>query len=222
MGAKIEVIQREHILIFLNGSMKTILNVKVLLFTLLFLFFANAIMALDISELPETVRIIGKEEKILFDNIIRKKPVLIVVGSHNSLIIVQEIPLMWHERGYSISPEQFISVAVVSGAPWPIKKWIIPGKLEEMKEKRDEKLKKIIPKIERSPLLLDFNGDIAKALGADDLGKSGFAALVILKSGVIKEVYRGTIEEDDDSSGKSTIKNAATIVLDAAEKDMGQ
>jgi hypothetical protein len=197
-------------------------DVLVLFFIFLFLLFASAVMALDISALPEAVQMIGKEKEIPFENIIRKKPVLIVVGSHDSLVIVQEIPLVWHEKNFSISPEQFISVAAVSKAPWPIKKWIIPGKLEELKEKRDEKLEEIIPDIERSPLLLDFNGDIAKALQADNLGKNGFAAFVIAQSGEIKEVYRGVIKAGDESSRKNTIKNEASLLLDAAQKDMGQ
>ena len=197
-------------------------NVKLLFLSLFILLFTKNVKALDITVLPETVQMIGEEEKTRFNNIIRKKPVLIVVGSHNSLVIVQEIPLLWHERGFSISPEQFISVAAVSRAPWPVKKWIIPGKLEELKEERDEKLEKIIPEIERSPLLLDFDGAIAKALQADNLGKSGFAAFVIVQSGEIKEVYRGTIRADNDTAGKDTIKNEASLLLDAAQKLMGQ
>ena len=198
---------------------------KLISMTILIIFLLPKTAVLTtLSSLPEKVHIAGSNDEVSIQSIIKKKPVLIVVGSRDSLVIVNELPQTWLKKGWSIEAEQFVSIAAVSNAPWPIKKWIIPGKLEELKEKRDKALIEKIPDINNSPIILDFDGAFIKALGVNKIGKTDFAAFVIINDGTVKEVYKSRINADSGSeeAQKALIEKEALAVINAAHNDMGQ
>jgi hypothetical protein len=194
------------------------------IFLLLIMFFTTDVMGLTVSSLPEKVQVVGIDDKRDVQKIIQKRPILLVVGSHDSLVIVNELPFAWLKRGWRIESRQFICVADVGNAPWPIKKWIIPGRLQDLKEERDEALQKYIPDIKNSPVILDFNGAFVKALGTDSLGKTGFAVYVIKSNGTVKEVYKSHINAHSGTEEAKTalIEKEALAVINAAHIDMGQ
>ena len=200
--------------------MKTIMNISIVIIFHL----SNAAALTDLSSLPPKVLVAGNEDEVSIQSVIKKKPVLIVVGSHDSLVIVNELPKAWLKKGWSIEAEQFISVAAVSRAPWPIRKWIIPSKLKELKEKRDNALSEQIPDIYKSPLIIDFDGSFIKALGINKIGKADFAAFVIINDGTIKEIYKNAISANSGSeeAKQALIEKEALAVIEAAHKDMDQ
>ena len=82
---------------------------------------------------------------VIVEDLIKKgEKTLVVVGNHDSLSVVKELP------NYFELKTPYIMVANISAAPWFVKKMFIPGKLEELNEGSN------------IPMIYDFEGDMAK------------------------------------------------------------
>jgi len=73
-------------------------------------------------------------------------------------------------------------VANISNAPWFIKKWAIPGKLEEL-------VKDI-----KTPMIYDTDGLMVKSLLLDNLEPTKYFAYLVSEDGSVKNIYTGNVK----------------------------
>ena len=186
--------------------------------TLLSSVFSLEAQALSVSDLPEKVLLTGVGEPVPLKNIVVKTPLLVVVGSHKTISLLEALPFHWQARGWKLAPEQFLGVAAVSKAPWFVKTLFLRGSLTEAKRERDEQVAGLILGLERSKIIVDLEGDVATGLGVGDLGKGGYAAFILDGEGTITPLIRSEIPEGGED--QSLLKGVAEQILDLGEKTM--
>lgn len=147
---------------------------------------------LNYDVLPSKYELVGINKEVSKDNLFKKnEKTLIVVGNHDSLSIVKELPK------YFKLEIPYVMVANISAAPWFVKKMFIPGKLEELNEGT------------KIPMIYDFDGDMVNALNIVDNGKTKFTAYILSKEGIVSKVYEGSVKEGAlDGSMNETEKKA--------------
>ncbi|RXK02593.1 hypothetical protein [Arcobacter sp. CECT 8989] len=138
----------------------------------------NVVNIVKYDSLPSVFEIVGKEDKVKKEDLIKKgEKTLVVVGNHDSLSVVKELP------NYFELKTPYIMVANISAAPWFVKKMFIPGKLEELNEGSNV------------PMIYDFEGDMVNTLNVVDNSKTKFVAFVVSKEGAISKLYEGQVKE---------------------------
>jgi len=138
----------------------------------------NVINIVKYSSLPREFELVGKSGKIKRESLFKqKKKALIIVGSHDSLAVVKDLP-----KFFKIDIP-YVMVANISAAPWFVKKMFIPGKLEELNEGNN------------IPMIFDFDGDMVKALNVLDTSKVKYFAYLLTKEGTISKIYQGNVKE---------------------------
>jgi len=138
----------------------------------------NVVNLIKLDTLPETYELVGKDETVSRKTLFRTdKDTLIVVGNHDSLAVVKDIPKL-----FKIDKE-FVIVANISSAPWFVKKLFIPSKLEELN------------KDSNAPMIYDSTGDMVKALNLTDNSKTKFYAYLLTKQGFVTEIYEGIVSQ---------------------------
>ncbi|MBF0107789.1 MAG: hypothetical protein HQL76_01250 [Magnetococcales bacterium] len=175
-------------------------------------------LGLEIRDLPEKVELAGFGDTGTMADLLRKTPVLIVVGSHSTFPLLKELPFRWVARGWKIDPEQFVAVAAVGNAPWLVKKLLVTSSLRQIKEERDARGRGIIPNLERSQVIVDREGTLAGALGiaapGNPLGKNGYAAYIVAPDGTISLLLQSSLPEKEES--EIELIHAADAILDKA------
>lgn len=149
--------------------------------------------SLTLSNLPKEFEIVGKDGKVSKEDLFQAgSKALIIVGNHDSLSVVRELP-----KYYDVQIP-YVMVANISSAPWFVKKMFIPGKLEELVEKRD------------TPMIYDFDGDMVKALGVTDNAKTTYVAYLVNENGSISKILKGNVKEGalDGSMTQDEMKKA--------------
>ncbi|PPK62952.1 hypothetical protein B0F89_101152 [Malaciobacter marinus] len=154
--------------------------------------------SLTLSNLPKEFEIVGKDGKVSKEDLFQTgSKALIIVGNHDSLSVVRELP-----KYYDVQIP-YVMVANISSAPWFVKKMFIPGKLEELVEGRD------------TPMIYDFDGDMIKALGVTDNEKTTYIAYLVNENGSISNVFKGSVKEgalDGTMSEEEMKTNLASLV----------
>lgn len=153
----------------------------------------NVINIIKYNSLPASFELVGKDEDISRELLFEKgKKYLIVVGNHDSLAVVKELPKLFKIN------TSYVMVANISAAPWFVKKMFIPGKLEEINEGTN------------IPMIYDMNGDMARALKVVDNSKTKFFAYILTDVGTISKIYEGEVKEGalDGSMSLDEIKNS--------------
>lgn len=139
---------------------------------------SDVVNIVTFEHLPSLFELVGVKEKVskekLFD---AQKETLIVVGNHDSLAVVKELP-----KHFNLSLP-FVMVANISSAPWFVKKMFIPGKLEELN--KDSKV----------PMIYDFDGAMVHTLNVVDNSKTKYFAFILSPEGIIKKIYDGSVKE---------------------------
>ncbi|RXJ87040.1 hypothetical protein [Arcobacter sp. CECT 8985] len=134
--------------------------------------------SIKLSTLPASYEIVGKDGKVSKDELFKENTkTLVIVGNHDSLSVVKDLP-----KFYDLQIP-YVMVANISAAPWFVKKMFIPSKLEELN------------KGSNIPMIYDFDGDMVKALGVTDNGKTSYIAYIIDKNGNISKVAKGSVKE---------------------------
>jgi hypothetical protein len=173
----------------------------------------------NLADLPEKVLLTGVGDKVLLKDFTQIRPLLVVVGSHDTIPLIELLPFKWHDRGWKLAPKQFLGVAAVSKAPWLVKTLFIRGTLTQAKGERDKRAAKIIPGLEWSTIVVDLEGEMATALGVDKQGKRGYAAFVIEPSGTVLPLIKSQLDEGDDEV--ENLDKAAQKILDIGEGYFG-
>lgn len=147
-------------------------------------------IANSINLIPNNLLLVG-------DTVVKKEELfksgvnsLIIVGNHDSLAIVKDF-----KKYYDIQLP-VVLVANISKAPWFVKKWIIPGKLEELNSGSN------------LPMIYDEDGSMVQALHLDNSEKTKFFVYLVNKDNSISKKYEGTVKEDamDGSMSEDEIK----------------
>lgn len=153
--------------------------------------------SLNVENLPQEFELVGKDTKIAKDELFEEKAkTLIVVGNHDSLAVVKDLP-KFYEMDIA-----YVMVANISSAPWFVKKMFIPSKLEELNAETN------------IPMIYDFEGNMVKALGVTDNAKTSFIAYLINEDGSIVEVAKGNVKEGalDGTMSDEEKKEALSIL----------
>lgn len=139
---------------------------------------ANEVIAASLASLPQTYELVGKDGDVAKNSLFKADTrTLIVVGNHDSLAVVKELP-----KHFEVNVP-YVMVANISSAPWFVKKLFIPGKLEELNEGSN------------IPMIYDFEGDTVKALNVTENAKTKFVAFILEANGTIKKIYNGEVKE---------------------------
>ena len=161
----------------------------------------NVINIVKYNTLPKEFELVGKDEKVKRESLFLKgKEALIVVGSHDSLSVVKDLP-----KFFKVDIP-YVMVANISAAPWFVKKMFIPGKLEEINEGSN------------IPMVYDFEGDMVKSLNVLDTSKIKFFAYLLSKEGTISKIYQGNVKEGaldgsmNESEKKASLEPLAKLL----------
>jgi len=133
---------------------------------------------LSLNALPKSFELVGVEKLFSKDELFKAEKTLLVVGNHDSLSIIKDL------KKYFEIDLPYVMVANISNAPWFIKKWAIPGKLEELN--KDSKI----------PMIYDYDGSMVKSLGLNDTTKTSYFAYLVEANGNISKIYVGKVKED--------------------------
>ncbi len=153
--------------------------------------------SLKVQNLPQEFELVGKDTKIAKDELFEEKAkTLIIVGNHDSLAVVKDLP-KFYEMDIA-----YVMVANISSAPWFVKKMFIPSKLEELNSETN------------IPMIYDFEGNMVNALGVTDNAKTSFIAYLVNEDGTIIEVAKGNVKEGAlDGTMSDEEKKQALAVL---------
>ena len=134
---------------------------------------------LTLENLPKNIELVGSKNIISSSEVFKKgTKTLVIVGNHDSLSVIKDL------KKYFTIDIPYVMVANTSAAPWFIKKWAIPGKLEEL------------TKGSNIPMVYDYDGSMVKSLNQYDTSKTGFFAYLIEEDGNITNIYTGKVKED--------------------------
>lgn len=153
----------------------------------------NVVNIVKYDSLPKTFELVGVDVKVNKESLIKKgQKTLIIVGNHDSLSVVKELPSLFK------IDIPYIMVANISSAPWFVKKMFIPGKLEELN------------KGSKIPMVFDFDGSMVKILNVTDNSKIRYFSFILSEDGTISKVYQGQVKEGAlDGSMNESEKKAA-------------
>lgn len=161
----------------------------------------NVVNIVKYNSLPKEFELVGKDGKIKKESLFKQnKEALIIVGNHDSLAIVKELPKLFK------IDIPYVMVANISAAPWFVKKMFIPGKLEELNEGSN------------IPMIYDFEGNMVKSLNVLDNSKIRFFAYLLTKEGTISKIYQGSVKEGaldgsmNESEKKASLEPLAKLL----------
>ena len=157
----------------------------------------NVVKIVKYETLPQSFELVGKDDLVTKESLLpRGEKSLIIVGNHDSLSVVKELPK------YFKLELTYVMVANISSAPWFVKKMFIPGKLEDLNEGTN------------IPMIYDFDGDMVNALKHTDNAKTKFSAYILNKEGTISKIHDGNVKEGAlDGAMSETEKKAALAPL---------
>ena len=149
---------------------------------------------LSLSDIPKSIELVGNENAIASREVLKEgTKTLLIVGNHDSLSVVKDL-----KKYYEINLP-YVMVANISNAPWFIKKWAIPGKLEELN--KDSNI----------PLIYDTDGTVVTALNQFDTTKTSYFAYIISEDGKITNIYNGKVKEDAMEGSMSEEEKKASL-----------
>jgi len=138
----------------------------------------KASIKLSLSNFPNSVAVVGKEELVKKNQLFSvKSKTLLVVGNHDSMSVIKDL------NKYFDVKIPYVMVANISNAPWFIKKWAIPGKLEEL------------TKDVKAPMIFDEEGAVTRSLALYDTTPTKYFVYIVNENGSIVNVYTGSVKE---------------------------
>ena len=127
---------------------------------------------------PKSIEVVGQEGYVDTNELFKKgSKTLLVVGNHDSLAVVKDFEKLFDTN------VPYVMVANISNAPWFIKKWAIPGKLEEL------------TKDIKTPMIYDTDGLMVKSLLLDNLESTKYFAYLVNEDGSVTKIHTGTVKE---------------------------
>jgi len=138
----------------------------------------NANIQLSTKYFPKSIELVGRDGYENIDMLFKKgSKTLIIVGNHDSLSVVKDLTKLFDIK------MPYVMIANISNAPWFIKKWAIPGKLEEL------------VKDTKTPMIYDTEGSMVKSLLLENLEPTKYFAYLVNEDGNVKKIYTGNVKE---------------------------
>ena len=133
---------------------------------------------LSLNYFPNSINIVGKNELVKKNQLFSvSSKTLLIIGNHDSMSVIKDL-----KKHFDIKIP-YVMVANISNAPWFIKKWAIPGKLEELTQDVD------------SPMIFDEDGLIVRALALNNTEPTKYFVYIVSANGDISNVYTGSVKE---------------------------
>ena len=155
---------------------------------------SEKISVLSLQNLPKQVELVGSKNVVLSDELFKNgAKTLLVVGNHDSLSVINDL-----KKYYELNIP-YVMVANISNAPWFIKKWAIPGKLEELNKESN------------IPMIYDYDGSMINSLNQFDTTKTSYFAYLIDESGNISNIYTGNVKEGAMDGSMSEEEKKASL-----------
>ena len=141
-------------------------------------------VALSTKYFPKSVEVVGRDTLIKKEELFKEgSKTLLVVGNHDSMAVIKDLKKYFDENIH------YVMVANISNAPWFIKKWAIPGKLEELVKDVDV------------PMIFDEEGFMAASLMLNNTEATKYFAYLVSEDGSVKNIYVGTVKEGSLEKG---------------------
>jgi hypothetical protein len=138
----------------------------------------NSNIKLSTKYFPASIEVVGHDGYMKKEELFKKNSkTLLIVGNHDSLAVVKDLTKIFGIK------MPYVMIANISNAPWFIKKWAIPGKLEEL-----------VKGIE-TQMIYDADGLMVKSLLLENLEPTKYFAYLVNKDGSIKNIYVGNVKE---------------------------
>ncbi|XPV70260.1 MAG: hypothetical protein ACNI25_06710 [Halarcobacter sp.] len=137
----------------------------------------NVVNLIKYEKLPDIYELVGIDKDVSKKKIFKRGvETLIVVGNHDSLSVVKDLPKL-----FKIS-QNYVMVANISSAPWFVKKMFIPSKLEELNKGTN------------IPMIYDDDAQMVNTLNLSDTTKTKFFAYLLTKEGMVSKIYEGSVK----------------------------
>jgi len=152
---------------------------------------------LNVNNFESKILLVEEKEVSRKDLFKEGEESLLIVGNHDSLSIIATL-----KKHYTIN-KPVILLANISSAPWFIKEWLIPSKLQELNASSGMKM------------IYDKEGKFVRALNLFTSNKQEFIVYAINKQGKITLQYKGFVKEDaiDGSMSDKEIKEALKGII---------
>lgn len=138
----------------------------------------NKSSILSLENLPNNIVLLG-DKKIDKKDLIKKNAKnLLIVANHDSLSILVLFP-KYYKTSLNIT-----LIANISKAPWFIKKWVIPSKLEELTQ------------VSKLNMIYDEDGSFVQSLNINKSDKTEFLVFEIKKNNDIVLLFKSRVKED--------------------------
>ena len=131
---------------------------------------------IKIENMPQSVELVGYDDKQFNTNSIIKKDTIIFVGNSQSIIVATPL-----EKALDLPSGKFIIVSNISDEPWFMKKF--------NEYERNEKLKGT----RHIPWIYDVNGKIRNYLQVPTSDPLKYFVYKVNTSGIIKRIYIGNV-----------------------------
>jgi hypothetical protein len=136
--------------------------------------------SLNLAQFPQQLSVVGKEQPVALGEVFKKDMKnLVMVVNHDSIAVLKDF-----KKYAKIEDVNPILVANISGAPWFIKKWVIPGKMIELN------------KDSQMTMIYDEDGMMQYLLDVKSTENTYFAAYLVDIDGSVKKVYEGDVKAD--------------------------
>jgi len=133
---------------------------------------------LSLNYFPDDISVVGKKELVRKNQLFSvSSDTLLIVGNHDSMSVIKDL------KKYFDIKIPYVMVANISNAPWFIKKWAIPDKLEELTQNVD------------SPMIFDEEGLVVRSLALNNTEATKYFVYIVSANGDISNVYTGSVKE---------------------------
>lgn len=145
---------------------------------------ADSKVKLSTEYFPKILEIVGRDKLVPKEELfLNGSKTLLIVGNHDSMSVIKDL------KKYLDIKIPYVMVANISNAPWFIKKWAIPGKLEELTQGI------------KVPMIYDYDGFMVNALALNNTEATKYFAYLVNEDGSVKNIYVGSVKEGSLENG---------------------
>lgn len=132
-----------------------------------------------VNSMPKTLSLVG-DKKIYQSEDIFKANTIVAIANHDSIALVKYIPNL-----IDLKSKNFAIITNVSAAPWFVKEYIIPSKLEEIKSNL------------KIPFVYDSTGEFSLFFKHLNNDKKYYSIHFVDQSLKISKISEGNVEDGD-------------------------
>jgi len=133
---------------------------------------------LSLNYFPNSISVVGKKDLVKKNQLFSvSSDTLLIVGNHDSMSVIKDL-----KKHFDIKIP-YVMVANISNAPWFIKKWAIPDKLEELTQNI------------ASPMIFDEDGLVVRSLALNNTEATKYFVYIVSANGDIANVYTGSVKK---------------------------